>query len=48
MSQNRRYLASSGNATSALAIAGDANPGEALTAVEEWSGSSNTIKVLTD
>jgi len=47
MNQRRRGSAGTGNATSALAIAGDANPGEALTAVEEWSGSTNVTRTLT-
>jgi len=48
MNQRRRGDAGTGNANNALAIAGDANPGEALTSVEEWNSVSNVVKTLTD
>ena len=46
LSQKRRYATGTGNLTSALAIGGDANPGESLTAVEEWSSTSNSTKTI--
>jgi hypothetical protein len=48
MSTTRGYPASSGTATAALATGGTIPSGASSTATEEWSGSSDTIKVLTD
>ena len=48
MSTARGYPASSGSSTAALATGGTIPPGASSTATEEWSGSSDIIKVLTD
>ena len=42
-----RYLAGSGNASSALAIGGDSVPGEATTAVEEWTAPATSTVTFT-
>ena len=46
LSTARDQLAGNGTLTSALASGG--NTGSTSAATEEWSGSSTTIKVLTD
>ena len=48
LSTGRRNFDGRGTSTAGLATGGSNPPSTTLAATEEWSGSSNTIKVLTD